>query len=425
MHTKPGNKKTINLMIKQLHEQLPEEPTAHFCIAPFQSIRQNAYGRNSPCAFGAGEWHHGHLTPAERWNSRELNQLRQEFIENKKPKTCHRCWDEEVAGKTSLRQRQYEYFPDDYKNFIKSGLWLQGPKTAVFKTSNVCNLACRSCGGWDSNTFEKEGKHYIDTYQTRSLIDSTRFHNRFVPREKPKHMDFMQYKDIANNLEKIDFFGGEPFLNVTQLDLLEYLASSGLSKKITLFYSTNCTNHPTERLKRAWDKFKRVEISMSIDGIEDQFEYLRWPGKWKDAHEVMEHLMTLKNSLNCEVYTMAGLTYSLLNMWDADNIYKWLKTKIGDVYVNMVESPSYLSLHCAPDHVKLAVRQHVAHAEILGYIDIQKHNPLLWKQFIIWTKRQDLYRQQSFAKVAPEFFELIKNDWDSVTDLSEENFYRE
>lgn len=405
--------------------QLPDVPTEHFCIAPFQSTRQNAHGQNSPCAFGAGEWRQGELTPAERWHSVELNQLRQEFIDGKKPAACHRCWAEEKSGKISLRQRQYEYFPNDYTDFIKSGKWVSGPKTAVFKSSNICNLACRSCAGWDSNSFTKEGQHYADTYQTKSLINPDKLHNRFIPRLPPKHMDFMAYTDIADNLEKIDFFGGEPFLNITQLDLLEYLVQKGLSQRITLFYSTNCTNHPTDRLKRAWNNFKRVEISMSIDGIGNQFEYLRYPGKWNDAVEVLDHILSLKDTLDCEVYTMAGLTYSLLNVWDADNIHSWLTDRIGPIYVNMVNSPDYLSLHCAPESVKLAIRNHIKHPEVLGYLDIKPSNSLLWKQFIIWTKRQDLYRQQNLATVAPEFFELIKNDWDSITDLSEENFYYE
>ena len=412
-----------SINIQDLHQLLPDNPGKNFCIAPFQSIRQNAYGRNSPCAFGAGEWHHGNLSPAERWDSTELNQLRQEFIEDKRPAACHRCWAEEDAGKVSLRQRQYEYFPEDYQEFIKTGQWIHGPRTAVFKTSNVCNLACRSCGGWDTNTYTQEGKHYAQIYNTQSTFDGvTKLHNRFIPLLPPKHMDFMQYKDIAHNLEKIDFFGGEPFLNITQLDLLEYLVQQGLSKNVTLFYSTNCTNHPTDRLKRAWDKFKKVEISMSIDGTDEKFEYLRWLGKWDKTLEVMEHIQNLKNTLNCEIYTMAGLTYSVLNMFDADHIYQWLQEKIGNVYINMVNSPDYLSLHIVPDHVKSAVRDRVKHPEVLGYIGINSHNPRAWKQFIIWTKRQDLYRNQKFELVFPEFFKLIEQDWNSVTDLSEVNF---
>jgi len=407
-------------ILKDLTGQLPDKPLKHFCIAPFQSTRQNAYGRNSPCAFGAGEWHHGNLTPEQRWNSSELNQLRQEFINGDKPAACYRCWDEESAGKVSLRQRQYEYFPTDYNEFIKSGKWESGPKTAVFKSSNICNLACRSCGGWDTNTYTKEGQHYAKLYDTKEKGKSG---NRFIPLLPPKHMDFMQYKDIADNLEKIDFFGGEPFLNITQLDLLEYLIEKGLSKKITLFYSTNCTNHPTDRLKQAWNNFKRVEISLSIDGTGDQFEYMRWPGKWHEAEQVLDHILKLDTILDCEVFVMAGLTCSLLNMWYIDDIFDWLQSRIGNVYVNMVNSPTYLALHIAPDHVKSAIRQKVKHPEILGYIDIGTHNPKIWKQFIIWTKRQDLYRSQSLQQVTPEFFNLIKTDWDLITDLSEDNFY--
>ena len=111
--------------------QLPDTPSEYFCIAPFQSTRQNAHGRVSPCAFGAGEWRHGHLTPAERWVSPELNALRQEFIDGKKPTACQRCWAEEDAGKESLRQRQLKYFPNDYQNFVRSQKWHNGPKTAV------------------------------------------------------------------------------------------------------------------------------------------------------------------------------------------------------------------------------------------------------------------------------------------------------
>lgn len=406
------------------YKNLPDTPSEYFCIAPFQSIRQNAYGRNSPCAFGAGEWRHGELTPAERWDSVELNALRDEFIQGRKPQECHRCWAEEQAGKRSLRQRQFEYFPNDYTDLVLTGKFAQGPKTAVFKTSNVCNLACRSCAGWDSNTYTKEGLYYAQEYDTRITVDGkSKVHNRFIPLLPPKHMDFMQYKDIASNLRKIDFYGGEPLLNTSQLDLLEYLTEQGLSKNITLFYSTNCTNHPTDRLKRAWDKFKKVEISISIDGTGDKFEYMRWPGKWAEAESVLDHLLSLKNKLNCEVYTMAGLTFSLLNVWDADNIHSWLQEKVGDVYVNMVNSPDYLSLHIAPEFVKSRLREHINHPEVLGYLDIRDSVPQLWKQFIIWTKRQDKYREQSFASVYPEFVKLFKSDWDAITDLSEKNFY--
>lgn len=407
----------------ELTTALPDQPPANFCIAPFQSIRQNPAGRNSPCAFGAGEWHHGHLTPAQRWHSEDLNQLRMEFLQGQRPKACHRCWAEEDAGKRSLRLRQYDYFPNDYNDLVRSGRWVNGPKTAVFKTSNVCNLACRSCGGWDSNTFKDEGEHYAEIYDTKSLKEPSRAYNRFMPLVPPQHMDFMNYESIVENLEKIDFFGGEPLLNITQLDLLEYLAEKDLAKKITLFYSTNCTNHPTDRLKRAWNKFRRVEISMSIDGIGPRFEYMRWPGKWNRALEVMHGIRDLTHKLDCEIYTMAGLTVSVMNAYYTDETHAWLAQNIGDIYINMVNSPEYLAIHTMPEKAKTVIREQVKNPEVLGYLDIKPHDPVLWRQFIVWMKRQDLYRGQDFAKTFPEFYELIKPSWMAIADLTEKSFY--
>lgn len=409
--------------LKQATQALPATPSRHFCIAPFQSIRQNPHGRNSPCAFGAGEWRHADLTPLQRWHSAELNALREKFIAGEQADECHRCWNEEQAGKVSLRQRQYEYFPRDYQDLVRSGRWVDGPKTAVFKSSNVCNLACRSCGGWDSNTFAREGEHYAELYHTQGSINGeTRVYNRFMQLSPPRHMDFMQYRDIAGNLEKIDFFGGEPFLNITQLDLLEYLVDQGLSKNITLFYSTNCTNHPTARLKRAWSKFRRVEISLSIDGVDTEFEYLRWPGKWETALEVISHIKSLDSVLECEVYVMAGLTVSTLNVLSVDATHQWLEANVGNVYVNMVESPDYLALHSIPEYAKIHVRQQVKHAEALGYLDLKPADPAAWRQFLIWTRRQDLYRKQNLPEYLPGLYNLIRRDWDSTTDLSEDNF---
>ena len=396
-----------------LHQQIPETMPKNFCIAPFQSIRQNPYGRNSPCAFGAGEWRHGDLTPEQRWNSVELNQLRSEFIAGDRPDACRRCWAEEDAGKLSLRQRQLEYFPNDYRDFIQSGAWLAGPKTAVFKTSNVCNLACRSCAGWDTNSYAKEGKYYLETYNTTTESNGmVKAHNRFIPLLAPKHMDFSQYYSIAHNLEKIDFFGGEPFLNITQLDLLEYLVEQGLSKKITLYYSTNCTNYPTERLQRAWNNFKRVEISMSIDGIGSEFEYMRYPGKWSEAVDVIDYIINLKNKLQCEIYTMAAITVSALNVWIVDPLIEWVNRTIGDYYINMVQGPAYLAVHILPESVKSTIRSCVQNTEVLGYMDIAQHDPQQWNEFVIWQNRQDQYRGQQFSTVFPEYFALLQPHWD-------------
>jgi hypothetical protein len=223
-----------------------------------------------------------------------------------------------------------------------------------------------------------------------------------------------------DNIEKIDFFGGEPLLNTTQLDLLTHLVDTGLSKNITLFYSTNCTNRPTERLLSLWSKFKRLELSLSIDGQGKQFEYLRWPGKWEEAESIVQQHLDLKDRLDCEVYVIGAPTISAMNVYYADDLLAWHKQTIGDYYVNMVNSPSYLAINNLPDTVKAALLDHVNDEDVRGYLTMEQQDASLFRQFSIWMGRQDQYRNQSFADTFPEYFELVMPYW--INDLSEKNF---
>jgi hypothetical protein len=122
---------------------------------------------------------------------------------------------------------------------------------------------------------------------------------------------------------------------------------------------------------------------------------------------------------------MGSLTFSMLNAWVVDPLVEWMQEHVGFVYANMVNNPAYLAVHIAPDHVKQAILNHVQHHELRGYLQLQPHNPDLWRQFLIWTKRQDLYRKQNFKDAFPEYFQVIQNEWDQVTDLSEQNFNRQ
>jgi sulfatase maturation enzyme AslB (radical SAM superfamily) len=318
------------------------------------------------------------------------------------------------------------WYPDAYEQMILTGKWQSGPQHVSTKVSNVCNLSCRSCGGWDSNSFAKEGQHYIEQYQTTYTNPTTKkisFSNKFVTRLPARHTDYSKFADIDANITKLEFYGGEPLLNLTHLDFLEHLVGTGKSKNITLFYSTNCTQKINSRHQRIWEKFKKIEFSFSIDHIEDKFEYLRWPGKWSDVEQNVQTMLKLKNTL-ADVSFVVSPCCTLLNVYYIDKTLAWANKTVGSAYINMVANPEYLSINIAPDAVKQEILNYISAKEVKGFLQVKSHNPLFWKQFIIWTKRQDLYRQQDFSRTFPEFYQIIKNEWDQVTDLSESNFYK-
>lgn len=397
-----------------LHNQLPEALGPNFCIAPFQSIKQHEYEMNSCCSNGVGKWSHGNSDVYEDWNNAELNRIRKQFIDGQRPVECSVCWSAEESNKESLRQFHLIQSPDAFNNFIKSGVWVGGPRIAVFKTSNICNLSCRKCSAKDSNALIDEGQYYVSQYQA--------VNNHLIPTVPPGDTNFKNYINIADNFEKISFLGGEALLNHTHLDLLEHLIKKNLSKKIELIYSTNCTIIPSEKFKKIWDHFKQINIIMNVDGINDKFEYLSWPGKWKETVKTITEISNLRNQLDCEVFTMAKCDVNLLNVYYIEETQAWITSQIGKFYINLPNNPAYLSLHIAPYHVKSAICQQTQNPEVLNYINTNAHNQLLWKQFIIWTKRQDLYRKENFKTTFPEFYNIIKSDWDSITDLTETNF---
>lgn len=399
----------------------------NFCISPFISTRQNEAGKVSPCAFGAGEWLQNHLSPLERWDSKELNDLRKKFLNGEKPKECFRCWDEEKAGKESLRQRQYKYFPDAYEEYVLTEKYKTGPITAVFKTSNICNLACRSCAAWDSSLYTNEGRYYAKKYKTKDEEEpELKIHNRFIPLRPQANMDFENFTEISHNLEKIDFFGGEPLLNETHLDLLDHLIRNGQSKNITLFYSTNTIQFPKKKLLDFWNKFKAIELSLSIDGIDKVFEYTRWPGKWKKAENNIKKFNNFKNNSNNRVSVRSATCFSILTLFDFKETYNYLNDCTESVYVNIVNYPNYLNPCNVPGEIKKEVIKFYngEHHDTVNYININTMEEKRFKQFCIWMKRQDLYRNQSLEKSLPRLYRCIEPYWNQYTkDLSENAFH--
>lgn len=412
--------------MKDVQKLFPNEQPSNFCVSPFLSTMQTAHGKVSTCAYGAHDWLLGDITPKEKWDSDGLNRLRAWFAKGGNP--CQKCMDEEASGKNSLRLRMLTEYPTAYEDFILTEKWQNGPQHVCSKVSNICNLACRSCAGWDSNKYAAEGKYYVNKYKTSGIDPNTKeiiFTNRYVPRVGPRHTDYSMFHEIDSNINKIEFYGGETLLNLTHLNFLEHLVSSGRSRDITLLYATNCTQKLHKNHLKIWGKFKRLEFSMSIDHFGDKFRYLRWPGNWDSVSKNIDSLLALKNQLtNTEVYHIVSPCCTMYNAYYIDEVLEWGKEHVGAVYINMVADPGHIAVNIAPDDVKSAMLEKIKSPEVRGFIQIRPHNPLLWKQFIIWAKRQDEYRNENFIKTFPEFGEIIRPYWDSVTDLSEDNFYK-
>tara|TARA_B100001057_G_scaffold498406_1_gene605282 strand:+ start:2001 stop:3179 length:1179 start_codon:yes stop_codon:yes gene_type:complete len=384
--------------------KIPKEKPDNLCLAPFIMTRPDVRGWNSPCPFGAGDWHHAHLNASEQWDAKELNNLRQKHLNNEQASECKRCFTEEEIGKPSLRKRMLEQYKhtDIYEDFIKSEKFLQGPKVIVYRSSNVCNLACRSCGAHDSNQFDPEGREYLDLYGDGGP---------FISKFPPTHVPMAEWVPISENIERLEFFGGEPLLNITQFDILQYLVDQGRAKDITLMYNSNATNKPTDRLKELWKHFKGIDISLSIDGIESRFEYLRYPGKWEVLLDVVDDLNNMTLGIPTKIF--GNMTMSMQNILNIDEIMEWQNETFGQYpWIGFAEGPKFMNIRNFAPHVKEQILQIVERDDIRNYLQLPAMSEEGYELFLIWMKRMDEYRGQSFADTFPQLYEIIQKDFE-------------
>ena len=138
-------------------------------------------------------------------------------------------------------------------------------KVAVF-TGIVCNLACVVCGPGASSKWRSElgmGRYNEDEY---------------TPMPGEITVEVEDYDWLS--LEHVTFSGGEPMLNQSTLLILK-----NLNENCNVHFHSNGTQQPSDEFLEAFARFKSFDITFSIDDIEEQFEYLRWPAKWSEVTE--------------------------------------------------------------------------------------------------------------------------------------------
>lgn len=369
----------------------------NFCSAPFIQLQTSKDNSCGPCPYTANLWKiPGNI--ADKWQSQELENLRKSFLENKQDPQCKRCWKEEKAGKKSLRIRLSEFKQSKnlqkiFDKYISSKKYFTYPKVLTLIPGNECNLACPSCysglsSKWNSLIKQKSYNGFQDTTTNWNLTKEN-------------------YEDIVNNsgnLQKIELFGGEPFLNKqNKHQLIEKLIQKGTSKNITLYFNTNGTLFDEKYMDELTSKFKFIEIRQSIDGIYDQFEYLRYGAKFDQVCENARKFSALPNS-DFEVIC----TISNFNVISINEIDQFMKQNDWFVYYNVADTPDYLLLHNLPEEVKEHIKLPEKFTDIQQYINMEKCDLNNWRRFVNYTSVLDKNRGSSFKNTFSDLYSLVK-----------------
>jgi sulfatase maturation enzyme AslB (radical SAM superfamily) len=224
-------------------------------------------------------------------------------------------------------------------------------------------------------------------------------------------------------LKEIIFGGGEPFLLKSINSLINYMVETGHSKHIKIRFHTNGTQIP-ESFWPLVDKFREIEMIFSIDGLDEQNYYVRYPAKWE---EVVKNLW-LSDQHNAK--TMILYSLHSMSMYNLIDLYKWrLEQPFKNVntipiVLGRVYNPTYLN----PQGLPLSVKEKIS-KRILDFVDENKSKYESWyfdslianvnwimdsdfsnyDTLIEYIKRLDEVRGTSFEQVYPELHKLLQN----------------
>jgi MoaA/NifB/PqqE/SkfB family radical SAM enzyme len=295
--------------------------------------------------------------------------------------------------------------------------WTADAKPLMFldlKLGNICNLKCRICGSWSSSTFAAEELDQMrDNEQKKASYHYQMLRAGAWPREN--QLFWNEIDKIVDQLQYIEFTGGEPFMIQEHFDMLRGLVDRGIAGQIEIHYNTNGTQWP-EQGEAIWKHFKTVEIAVSIDDVEERFEYQRTNAVWSEVLINIERFKQLR-ARNSNIQLQVCTTVNVFNVCYIEDVANWIDQQGFDfVYWNMMHEAYYFSISTLPDTAKASITEKLTAAnvssrtrkEFSDIIEFMNRGASLDGN-ILRMKIADLDRKrgQNFALVEPEMAQLI------------------
>jgi len=389
-----------------------------FCVLPFTSLSTEADGGVKICCMSNNRLEidgNRYITDnslEEFWNCDQINEIRSALNNGEYHPNCELCWTEEKANRKSKRIRDNNFHYELLNNDLSQ------PQILDLKLGNKCNLACRTCGTHSSTGWIKEELFFADTHKKNEI--STQMNNISTCFSSENSI-WKTLDKWLPNINHFDFYGGEPMMIQDHWNIIKKSVELGYSKNQKLHYNTNGTVFRKEYLE--WFKeFRWVDIQFSIDGIEDRFEFMRYPAKWNRVLRHIKKYMDFRNANLRKISAEVCLTISNFNVYYIDEIVNFFEKQGIGVYLNLVHRPEYQNITCIPADVKQKVEEKIRnglkdapsswHASegINNIINFMYSKEYIKEDYIKWIqeiKDHDRYRKQNFTEICKDYANIL------------------
>ena len=303
----------------------------HFCPMPWTGLMYNFDGKVKNCI--RSDEHTGLLgniknKPIEEILLGPINLTKQTNITVNKPAAgCHTCYELEhgkegfdIISDRIFYIREFKKTPPDTYQPNKFDL-----QTIDVRWTNLCNFSCVYCGPEFSSKWADELNVRTET-----------------PSDK-QSADFREYiYRHAKNLKHVYLAGGEPLLMKENLDLLKELTPD-----VNLRINTNLSKVDTGVFD-AVCKFKNVHWTVSAETIEEEFEYIRFGGKWSDFLDNLNTIRKLDHKIS---FNMLWFLLNYDTVFGYVDYLKGLGFHNNSFVIGALLTPDYLNIRHLPENV--------------------------------------------------------------------------
>jgi radical SAM protein with 4Fe4S-binding SPASM domain len=421
-----GAKEPVNLKIKDMTDQqkelLIESDT--FCMLPWIHLHAYPDGRAYPCCFGLDKYPVGNLNTEsmeEVFNGEKMKKMRSNMLNNKPCKECGKCYEQEKAGFFSMRLSSNKHFGHNIglvDNTDNEGQADFVMKYWDIRFSNLCNMACRSCGTWFSSNWYEDHK---------KLTGNPPPHAKILKVGRTADDIWQQMLKQFDTIEQIYFAGGEPLIMEEHYRILKELDRRKMYH-VRLVYNTNFSKLKFKDMDvlELWNKFDSVSVGASLDAEGKRAELMRKGTIWKDIIQNRKRMQEISPKVDFYVSATVGL----INAFHIPDFHKsWIEQgliKPQDFNFNLLQYPIWQRIDIFPTSIKQKIEnKYNEHIEWLKNKDPLTRATKGFQSAVKWmntkdmsskldlfwenTLRYDEMRNEKTLEVFPELTELYEH----------------
>ena len=375
----------------------------NFCVIPWTGFELEPNGNVKNCIISKEKL--GSLNDQnieEILKNKKTLEIKQDMLEGRYPSNCEGCYfQEKHRGKNFNDISSRIYYAKEIGTHVSQNLFNNNENFELrhvdLRWSNKCNQACVYCSSDYSSKWSKELNKSVNSDKKQ--------------RDKLKKYVF----DNIKNLKNIYMAGGEPLLMNENKELLNLLLEENSDVHLRINTNLSYTNTGVFELIQ---KFKNVHWTVSVESVEEQYEYIRFGGNWK---KFLDNLKLIQSNNSHKI--SFNMLYFILNhdsIFDCVSYFKNLGFHNNSFVIGPLYAPIYFNILNLPDkNIENLKKKFVdeinkkpgfilqnSYENILKYLNepFDKNLKGTYNNLKMLDKRRNINSEMVFPKLYKEFF---------------------